>query len=227
MCYTDGTGREGEVAAGVFSENRKGNPERTYGVFGGATCSVSDGERLVIHSALEMEDWDMIGLLFHPQEVIQTVHNLSKGQPPRPHIESRIKAALKSHRRDLGILWARGYIGISGNEKADKRAEFESFLGEISGRSRIATGEGVRAISRATRKTYQQQPEFNPRTCEWNRHSLSAYTWTRTERGPQNKWLHHIKKVDSPSCACGAAEQTGHHLVFECPRHDESEGSSW
>jgi len=30
VCYTDG-GREGEVAAGVFSEARKGNPSRTYG----------------------------------------------------------------------------------------------------------------------------------------------------------------------------------------------------
>ena len=78
----------------------------------------------------------------------------------------------------------------------------------------------MRAISRATRKTYRQQLGFNPGTCEWNRHSLSAYTWTRTERGPQNKWLHHIKKVDSPSCACGAAEETGNHLVFECPRFE-------
>ena len=32
--------------------------------------------------------------------------------------------------------------------------------------------EGARAISRATRKTYRPQPGFNPRTCEWNRHSL-------------------------------------------------------
>jgi len=93
---------------------------------------------------------------------------------PRSEIESRIKTALKSEIRDVGI----------GNERADKRAEFESFLGEISGTSRIATAEGVRPISRATRKTYRQQPRFNPRTCEWNRHSLSAYTYTRTERGP-------------------------------------------
>jgi len=43
----------------------------------------------------------------------------------------------------------------------------------------------------------------------------------RTERGPQNKWLHHIKKIDSPSWACGAAEETGYHLVFECPKHEK------
>jgi len=103
---------------------------------------------------------------------------------------------------------------------ADGRAEFESFLGQISGTAWTATEEGVRATSRATRKSYRQEPGFNPRSAEWNRNSLSAYTWARTERGPQKKWLHHIKKVDSPSCACGVAEQTGHHLVFECPRHE-------
>ena len=59
-----------------------------------------------------------------------------------------------------------------------------------------------------------------PENLQVNRHSLSAHTWTRTQRGPQKKWLHHIKKVDSPSCACGAAEEAGHHLVFMCPRHE-------
>ena len=160
----------------------------------------------------------MIALVSDSQAAIQTIHNLSKGQPPRSQIESRIKEALRSQTRDIGILLVRGHIGVSDNEKADKRAEYESFLGEISGKGRIATEEGERAISRATRKTWRQQPGFNPRTCEWNRHCLSAYTWMTTERGPQNVWLHHIKKVDSPSCACGAAEETGHHLVFECPR---------
>jgi len=37
---------------------------------------------------------------------------------------------------------------------------------------------------------------------------------------PQNKWLYHIKKAPSPTCACGAAEETGSHLVFECPRFE-------
>ena len=68
------------------------------------------------------------------------------------------------------------HIGIHGNEKADKRAEFESILGEISGKDRIATEERVHATSRATRKAFRLQPGFNPTTGEWNRHSLSAYT---------------------------------------------------
>ena len=162
----------------------------------------------------------MMALVSDSQATIQTVCNLSSGHPPRSHIESRIKTALRNEIRNVGVLWVRGHIGISGNEKADRRADFESILGEISGKDNVATEEGVRAISRAIRKSHRQQPGFNPRTCEWNRHSGSAYTWTRSERGPQNKWLHYIKKVDSPSCAGGSAEETGHHLVFECPRYE-------
>ena len=165
------------VAAGIFSEDRRGNPTRTYGGFGGTSCSVADGERLTMALALEEEESNMVALVSDSQAAIQTIFNLGKGHPPRSHIEARIKAALL-HRdtRDIGVCWVRGHIGITGNENADKRAEFESFLGEISGSNRIATEEGVRVLSRATRKSYRQQPGFNPRTCEWNRHSMSAYT---------------------------------------------------
>ena len=47
---------------------------------------------------------------------------------------SRIKVALKSKTRDIGILWVRGHIGIAGNEKANTRAEVKSRLG-ISGKA--------------------------------------------------------------------------------------------
>jgi len=38
-----GTGRKGEAAAGIFSEDRKGNTPSVYGAFGGKTCSVAGG----------------------------------------------------------------------------------------------------------------------------------------------------------------------------------------
>ena len=116
-------------------------------------------------------------------------------------------------------------IGIPGSKKGNKRAEFEEILGQISGKQdkgeAIATQEGVRvrASSRAIRKSHRQQPGFNPRTVEWDRHTLSAYTWARTEHGPQRKWVHHLKKADSPACtACTAPAQSGRHVVFECPQ---------
>ena len=41
---------------------------------------------------------------------------------------------LRSLIRDKGhgVPWVRGHIGIAGSGKADKRAEYESILGEIS-----------------------------------------------------------------------------------------------
>ena len=38
----------------------------------------------------------------------------------------------------------------------------------------------------------------------------------RSERGPQNNWLH-LGKADSPSCPCRAKQQSTHHVVIECP----------
>jgi len=220
VCYTDGTGREGETAAGVYSHDRKGNPPRSYGSFAGNISSVEDGERLAIALALEKEEAEMIAIASESQAAIQSIRNISKGVPPRSQIECRIKKALTAGTRDIGILWVRGHIGICGNEQVDKQAEFESILGTISESSKIATEEGMKAISKATRKCFRQQPGFNPRTCEWNRQALSAYTWTRTERGPQNKWLHHIKKANSPLCSTCGATETGHHMVFECLKYE-------
>ena len=211
--------KRGRSSSRGIREDRKGNPPRSYGAYAGPLSSVADGERLAIALALEEEDSPMITLATDSQAAVQTIHNLSRGKPPRSQIEARIKKALMSDTRDIGILWVRGHTGITGNEKADKRAEYESFLGEISGKTSIATEEGVRAMHNRIRKSHRQQPGFNPRTCEWSRQAISAYTWTRTERGPQNKWLHHVKKANSPACNCGAPEESGHHLVFECPRH--------
>ena len=77
----------------------------------------------------------------------------------------------------------------------------------------------MRAISRASRKSARIQAGFGHRRSEWNQHSLSAYTWMRTDRGPQKQWLHHIGKAASPRCSCpDEPPETGHHLVFSCPR---------
>ena len=56
---------------------------------------------------------------------------------------------------------------------------------------------------------------------QWGKHALAAYTWTRTNRGPQKAWLHHIGKSEDPSCSCGHPSQDGDHLVFHCPIYEE------
>jgi len=67
------------------------------------------------------------------------------------------------------------------------------------------------------RKELRTLPGFGKRRTEWGKHALAAYTWTRTNRGPQKAWLHHIGKAEDPSCTCGHPSQDGDHLVFHCP----------
>ena len=55
----------------------------------------------------------------------------------------------------------------------------------------------------------------------WSRKAISAYTWCVTERRPQRKWLHKIKKKGTPECHCHRdqeqpPEQSGEHLVEGC-----------
>ena len=56
----------------------------------------------------------------------------------------------------------------------------------------------------------------------WNRKAVSAYTWCVTEKGPQRKWLHKIKKKDTPKCNCGLQEQSGEHRVERCEQLEQS-----
>ena len=52
---------------------------------------------------------------------------------------------------------------------------------------------------------------------ERHRKAISAYTWCVTEKGPQKKWLHFVKKSDTPECHCyGEQAQSGEHLVERC-----------
>ena len=81
----------------------------------------------------------------------------------------------------------------------------------------MTSPECMRGKERARRASARTAPGFGKRRTEWGKHALAAYTWTRTDRGPQKAWLHHIGKAGNPSCACGHPSQDGDHLVFHCP----------
>lgn len=90
-------------------------------------------------------------------------------------------------RRDQGtaIAWIRSHIGISGSVKADRRAAYESILGVVSGSPRVATEEGIRTISKATRREERVAKGMGLRRMDWTRGAISAYTWLRTNRAPR------------------------------------------
>ena len=47
--------------------------------------------------------------------------------------------------------------------------------------------------------------------------------WMRTERGPQEEWLHRIGKADDPFCPCDHTTiQSGAHITFSCALHTQA-----
>ncbi|KAF8422182.1 hypothetical protein EV426DRAFT_706328 [Tirmania nivea] len=161
----------------------------------GDQSTVADAERAGIALALSAHrDNPMVLILSDSQAAISSAINISvNSHPARSAIETAIMESLaerEENHYDTNIAWVRSHIGIPGNEVADKKAAFSSTL--------VPT-------------------ELKGDTASWNRHALSAYTWLRTDRGPQKQWLHHIGKADSAACTCGYHTQDGTHLTFNCP----------
>ena len=218
MAYTDGSGEDRTKAAGVSSEGVCGSRRREYGGFLGPLASVADAERLAITLALE-EERGLVAIASDSQAALRTLFNLADGGTPRSHIEKRMKDALASANQDreIGALWVRGHIGIGGNERADRRAALEGIRGRTNGAPHTITPEGLKEVRKAIRATARTVPSYGRGRTEWGKHALAAFTWTRTDRGPQKAWLHHIGKAEDPSCTCGHTAQDGAHLVFHCP----------
>ena len=110
------------------------------------------------------------------------------------------------------MAWVKGHKNIKGNMKTDKISKETSILGHES--KGVVTPAGLRAWARRERK--EARGGGGEGVLGWHRKAISAYTWCVTGKGPQRKWLHHIKKTDSPICGCGPLEQSGEHLVERC-----------
>ncbi|KAF8427706.1 hypothetical protein EV426DRAFT_682711 [Tirmania nivea] len=185
------------------------------------SCTVADGEEKGISLALHSSGANKLLILTDSMASKQALSNLSRGAPPRSGIEKEIKDLLhRQGNRETAIGWVRSHIGIPGNEKADRRAAYESALGRIAGTQQVATAAVIRAAAKARRKDMRSEPGFGINRSLWHRHAMAAYTWLRTNRGPQNYWLHFVRKVDSPACPnCDHPSEDGSHITFDCPHH--------
>ena len=70
-------------------------------------------------------------------------------------------------------------VSIPGNERADRIALLQSFGSRLRGAPPTITPDGLKVKSKALRKLLRSPPSLG-----LNRHSLSACTWMRTNRGP-------------------------------------------
>ena len=162
----------------------------------------------------------MLAILTDSKPAISTVNKLDTGEAqPRSEIEARILGELSrrsSGNQDTCVAWVKGHKGIKGNEEADKLCRETSILGHES--EGVVTPAGLRAWSKRVRA--EARGGSGEGILGWHRKAISAYTWCNTEKGPQRKWLHKIKKKDTPGCHCHRdqeqPEQSGEHLVEEC-----------
>ena len=187
----------------------------------GTRATHYDGELSGIAQALgESREVNMLVILTDSKPAISTIKKLDSGTaPPRSEIEAQILNELcrrSQNQLDTGLTWVKGHKGIEGNEKADKLCRETSILGHVS--EGVVTPAGLRAWSRKVRA--EARGGSGEGILGWKRKAISAYTWCVTEKGPQGKGLHKIKKKDTPECRCHRdqpqPDQLGEHLVEGC-----------
>ena len=162
------------------------------------------------------DDTHLLAIMTDSKPAIRTLEKLDSGtEAPHSAIEARIQKTLekrKNRHKDTYIALVKGHKDIKGNEKADKLSKITSILGHES--EGVVTPAGLKAWARRVRA--EARGGSGAGILGWHRRAISAYRWCITEKGPQKKWLHHIKKVDTTECACHHHQQTGKHLAEEC-----------
>ena len=217
LVYTDGTGRGNHASAGTYSNTG------SYGAYLGPYSTVTDAELKAIAIALDKHaPANNITICADSRAALAATLGLSKGAPCRSGIERELKRTLQRLEAtgvDVYLLWVRAHIGIEGNEKADRTAYAHSWEGDILNYTPTSTPAGIRQASKAIRQEWRTETSYRNKSF-YNSKALAAYTWMRTDKGPQRSWLHKIGKSDSPSCLCGHHTASGEHITFHCPTWD-------
>ena len=163
---------------------------------------------------------EMLFLLTDSMAAKQTLLNLSRGEPPRPEIERRIKEMCRSRdHMDTCIPWIRSHIGIPGNEKADRLAQFTSILGRVRGDQETAT-EGAKSQG----QRIQKKPAGGRRLRQRYRPTLVqkgplGLHMDENEPGTTTFLVTLRRKGTLPTVPVRTSLTGRRHVVFECVIH--------
>jgi len=112
LAYSDGTGRDSEVALGAFVQNTRNKGTR-HGGFLGNLASVADRERKGLALAIQNAPPDRkVCVLCNSSTAIHTALQISSGAPPRSGIETELREAILAREHTTAVAWIRGHLGI-------------------------------------------------------------------------------------------------------------------
>ena len=168
-----------------------------------------------------------------------TAINLSRGAAPRPGIERGIKRSLP-RRQALTSSRHSHQLGQSLHRDSRQRTGRPTcHLPVTQRRDCRLSQDGYRWRHTSHRQRCKESREAGGRTRQWRQGPVGMTSprgihLVQDRKGPQRQWLHKIGKAEDPSCLCGAAVQSGEHIIwhsnlhrYERRRNPIAEGSTW
>ena len=176
------------------------------------------------------------GIIFTDSQAV-IAHLLHIQQGSQSHIPTRIFSLfqrLHSERRTVVLQWIPSHWGIPMHDQADQLAKraLERPHVDLHLPSRLSSRFALININTRLRvnQWWSQSKKLrplahllvpDPTISSLHRgrpfRDSQLLTYIRLNWNPLNYYLAKMKRIDSPLCACGLAEETTEHYLFQCP----------